>query len=154
MKRGSTIFLRGVIILIGLIVFGICAFGLPIALISDNVGYYRPILVGLYVPAIPYFIALYQAMKLLGLIDKNKAFSQAAVNTLKYIKYCAVIISVLFAAGMPYIYYAGERDDAPGVILLGLIIVFASFIIAIFAAVLERLIQNAVNIKHENDLTV
>lgn len=154
MKQGSTIFLRGVVIFIGLVVLSICVLVLPAGIMSDEVGYYKPILLGLYVPAIPYFFALYQAMKLLGLIDKNKAFSQAAVNTLKYIKYCGGLISALFAAGLPYIFYVGERDDAPGVILIGLIIVFASFIIAIFAAVLERLIQNAVDMKHENDLTV
>jgi hypothetical protein len=55
---------------------------------------------------------------------------------------------------MPYIFYVADRDDAPGVSVIGFIIIFASFVIAVFAAVLERLLQNAIEIKSENDLTV
>jgi hypothetical protein len=74
MKRGSTIFLRGVVLLLGAIVLALCAFALPIGIKNDEAGYYRPILLGLYVPAIPFFGALYQTLKLLGYIDKNQAF--------------------------------------------------------------------------------
>lgn len=154
MKQGSTLFLKTVVLLIGLAVAALCIFALPAGITSDRTGYYRPILLGLYVPAIPFFLALYQALKLLGYIEKNKTFSSVSVTTLKNIKYCAIAISALFAAGMPYIYYAAERDDAPGVILIGMVIIFASIVIATTAAVFQRLLQNAVDIKSENDLTV
>jgi len=154
MKKGSTLFLRGVIVLIGLVVLGICAVGLPIGLRSDATGYYKPIMLGLYVAAIPFFYALYQAMKLLDNIDKNKAFSNSSVSAFKNIKYCALVITALFAAGMPYIYYVADKDDAPGVIAMALVIMFASLVITTFASVLQKLIQNAVAIKSENDLTV
>ena len=154
MKRGSTLFLKIVVYLIGIVMLGVCAALLPIGIMTDQVGYYRPILLGLYVPAVPFFFALYQALKLLGLIDKNKAFSDGSVSALKKIKYAAVVISALFAAGMPYIYDAANRDDAPGVIVMGLVIVFASVVIAAAAALFQQLFQNAVDIKSENDLTV
>lgn len=154
MKRGSTIILRGVVILIGLIVLALCVFALPAGLLSDKTGYYRPILWGLYIPAVPFFFALYQALKLLSHIDNNKAFSQVSINALKSIKYCGLAISALFAAGMPYIFYAAERDDAPGVVLIGFVIIGASFVIATAAAVFQSLLQNAIDIKSENDLTV
>lgn len=154
MKPGSTIILRGVVILLGLTVLGLCILALPAGISSDNTGYYRPILIGLYVPAIPYFFALYQAMKLLGYIDNNKAFSKSSVNALQKIKYCALAITMLFAAGQPYIFYAADRDDAPGVALIGFVIIGASLVIATFAGVLQKLLQNALDIKSENDLTV
>lgn len=154
MKRGSTIILRGVVILLGLIVLGLCVFALPAGILSDKTGYYRPILFGLYVPAIPFFLALKEALKLLGYIDKNKAFSSVSVNALSKIKYGALIISGLFAVGMPYIFYAAQRDDAPGVVLIGFVIIGASFVIATAAAVFQKLLQNAIDIKSENDLTV
>jgi hypothetical protein len=47
-----------------------------------------------------------------------------------------------------------ERDDAPGIILIGLVIIFASMVIGVFAAVLQKLLTNAIEIKSENDLTV
>ena len=154
MKQGSTLFLKGVVALIGLMVIVMCAVVLPAGIANEDTGYYRPILLGLYVPAVPFFIALYQASKLLDLIDKNKAFSNLSVKAVKNIKYCAISISALFAAGMPYIYVAADKDDAPGVIVIGLVIAFASFVIATFAAVLQKLLQNAGDIKSENDLTV
>jgi hypothetical protein len=154
MKRGSTVILRGAIILIGLVVLGLCIFVLPDGIRSDTTGYYQPILLGLYVPAIPFFFALYQSLRLLTYIDADKAFTMLSAKAFKHITYCAIVIGLLFVAGMPYIYYAADRDDAPGVVALGLVIVGASFVIATFSAVLQTLVQNAVDIKSENDLTV
>jgi hypothetical protein len=37
---------------------------------------------------------------------------------------------------------------------IGLVIIFASMVIAVFAAVLQRLLQEAIHIKSENDLTI
>ena len=156
MKRGSTLILKGVVVLLGLIVSGLCIFALPRFISSELAGDfdYGPIFLGMYVPAVPFFIALYQALKLLGYIDKNKAFSKLSINALKRIKYCALIISALYAAGMPYIFYVADRDDATGVALIGFVVIGASFVIATAAAVFQRLLQNAVDIKSENDLTV
>lgn len=154
MKRGSTIVLRGAILVIGLAVLAICILALPTGISLEKTGYYRPILWGLYMPVIPFYIALYQALKLLDYIDKNKAFSAVSVQALKKIKYAAYAISALFTTGMPYIFYAADKDDAPGVIVVGLVIIGASFVIATAAAVFQGLLQNAIAIKSENDLTV
>ena len=154
MKPGSTLVLKGIVIFLGLVVLGLCLVGLPIAISSDHAGYYRPILFGMYIPAIPFFFALYQTLKLLTYIDKNKAFSEFSVQALKYIKYCGVIIGALYALGMPYIFHVANTNNAPGVIAIGLVIVFASFVVAVFAAVLQKVLQNAIDIKSENDLTV
>lgn len=154
MNRSSTLFLRLAVFVLGAVVLALCIFALPAGIMSDNTGMYRPILLGLYIPAIPFYIALYQALKLLDYIDKNNAFSGLSVQALKKIKYCAIIISALFAAGMPYIYVVADRDDAPGVIVIGLVIIGASLVIAVFSAVLQKLLQNAIDIKSENDLTV
>lgn len=156
MERGSTIFLRGVVVFIGLVVLGLCVVGLPLLIKAELAGDfdYGFIFAGLYVPAVPFFFALHQSLKLLGNIDKNAAFSASSVTAFRNIKYCALIISGLFALGMPYVFYVADRDDAPGVALVGFVIVGASFVIATFSAVLQKLVQNAVDIKSENDLTV
>ena len=154
MKSSSTLFLKGVLILMGLTVLAICIFVLPPVISSDQTGFYRPILVGMYIPAIPFIFALYQAYKLLNNIDTNQAFSELSVKALKNIKYCAIIIGVMYTAGMPYIFSVADKDDAPGVAAIGFIIISASFVIAVFAAVLQKLIQSGIEIKSENDLTV
>jgi hypothetical protein len=158
MKQGSTLFLKIAVFIIGTPVLALCIFGLPwLANNPVNPDYAHilyPILIIMYVSVIPFFVALYQAFKLLSYIDKNKAFSEISVKALNKIKYCAITISGIYVVGMPFFYILAELDDAPGVILIGLVVIFASMVIAVFAAVLQRLLQEAIDIKSENDLTI
>lgn len=154
MKKGSTLFLKFVIYVMGLAVLVFCVLVVPRIIGVFDLGGYDPILLGMYVPAIPFFIALYHGLKLLSYIDKNIAFSQASVKSLKVIKYCAIAISAFYVAGMPFIFQAADKDDAPGVVLLGLVFASTPLVIAVFAAVLQKLLQNVIDIKSENDLTV
>ena len=155
LNRGLTLFLKVVILFIGAVVLALCIFVLVAGISSTtHWGDYRPILLGMYITVIPFSIALCQTLKLLGYIDQNKAFSDLSVKSLKYIKYCAIAISAMYATGMPYIFIVADRDDAPGVVLIGLVFTFASLVIAVFAAVLQKMLQNAIDIKSESDLTV
>jgi len=148
--KGETLFLKVVVILIGIPVLGLCIFGLPS--LANYLHY--PVLIGMYAAAIPFFFTLYQTLKLLSYIDQNKAFSELSVKALKNIKYCAVTISILYAGLIPLLIPIADADDAPGVVGFPIIIIFASIVIAVFAAVLQKLLKNAIDIKSENDLTV
>lgn len=154
MKHGSTLFLKAAVWFMGMAVLAICGLLILPVLLANEGGYYSPILILMCVSAVPFLFALYKTLGLLGYIDKNIAFSVLSINALKHIKYCALIIAVLYSASMPYVYYAAQRDDAPGVIVIGLIVAFGSLVIAGFAAVLQLLLKNAIEIKSENDLTV
>ncbi|MFC8056492.1 DUF2975 domain-containing protein [Bacillus cereus] len=160
MKQGSTLFLKTAIILIGIPVFALCIFLIPnignyAADLYPDIAYIKYlVLINLYATVIPFYFALYQAFKLVSYIDKGNAFSKLSVRALKKIKQCAVTISVLYVLGMPLFYLVAERDDAPGIIIIGMILIFASMVIAVFAAVLQRLLKDAIDIKSENDLTV
>lgn len=160
MKRGSTLFLKTVVILMGIPVFALCVIWLPMITrgIVENYPKWEyvqyPVYVVMYASAVAFYIALYHTWKLLTYIDTNKAFSELSVTALKSIKHCAITISGLYVLNLPLLYILAEIDDAPGLILLGLIVIFASVVIAVFAAVLQRLLQEAIHIKSENDLTV
>lgn len=159
MKR-ETIFLKLVIVLMALPALAISIFVVPP--MTGFVGEILPkwsflqyvFMLALYGSAIAYFAALYQTLKLLGYIDKGIAFSERSVKALKNIKYCALTITVLFILNLPIILYTAQIDDAPGLGGLGMIITFGAIVIAVFAAVLQKLLQNAIDIKSENDLTV
>ena len=160
MERGSTLFLKIAVILMGLPVLAVCIFIVP-EVASFGAELYPEftmirylLYIVMYGAAIPYYIALYQAFRLLNYIDTNNAFSQKSVEALKKIKYSANTMSILYVVGMPLFYLIAERDDAPGIILIAAVFVFAPLVIAVFAAVLQRLLQEAINIKSENDLTV
>ncbi|KAA8747921.1 MULTISPECIES: DUF2975 domain-containing protein [Paenibacillus] len=158
MKRGTTIFLKLAVLLIGVPILALCIFGIP--WLANNpvnpnyAGALYPIVIIMYVSVIPFIVALYQAFRLLSYIDKNEAFSLMSVRSLKTIKYCAIVISSLYFVMLPFVYVVAEKDDAPGLILMGMIPVFASLVIAVFSAVLQRLLQEAIDIKSENDLVV
>jgi len=89
----------------------------------------------------------------LGYVRQNKTFSQVTVNSLRTIKYCAlaligfVAVSVIFMIG-------GDREDRPAGLFMRILVTFPSIIVATAAAISERILQNAVDIKSENDLTV
>ncbi|MEH7444218.1 DUF2975 domain-containing protein [Bacillus sp. JJ1122] len=156
----ETLFLKVVVFLMGLPVLALSIFVLPeiaefFAELNPKLDFLQyPFLIGLYVTVIAFFAALYQTLRLLSYIDKNEAFSDLSVMALKNIKYCAITISALFVVFMPLIYLMAEVDDAPGMILIGMVIIFGSCVIAVFAAVLQKLLKNAIDIKSENDLTV
>ncbi|PEZ71732.1 DUF2975 domain-containing protein [Bacillus sp. AFS017274] len=160
MKLGTTLFLKIAVIFIGIPVLALCIFFVPeianfAAELYPDMAYLKYLVfIDLYASAIPFYFALYQAFKLLSYIDKNKAFSELSVRALKTIKNCAITISGLYVLGMPLFYLIADMDDAPGIILIGMVVIFASMVIAVFAAVLQRLLQEAMDIKSENDLIV
>ena len=159
MKR-ETLFLKLAVFLMALPVIALCIFAIP-PIAFGSADYYPeadflkyPVLIGLYLSALAFFIALYQALRLLSYIDRNVAFSDLSVRALKNIKVCAITISAIYIVFLPLIYVVAERDDAPGLILIGMAIIFGALVITFFAAVLQKLLKNAIDIKSENDLTV
>ena len=159
-KRASTLFLKAVLILIGCITLVLYVFSFPHVWvgaarewpISAYVLY--PGLIGIYATIIPFLLALYQAFRLLQYIDTNNAFSIASIHALRDIKFCAVAMSMLYWVGMPLVFAMADYDDAPGGVLIGAAFASAPLIIATFAAVLQKLVQNALDMKREHDLTV
>ena len=81
MKRGSTIFLQVAIVLVGI---GVLAFllwephveGRNVNATLFEIYFKDPFLAYAYIGSIPFFVALYQAFKLLGYIRRNEIFSQ------------------------------------------------------------------------------
>lgn len=159
MKKGSTLFLKIAVIIIAIPVIVLSIFWLPSLLmktpeLKPEYASFRYVLIGVLISAIPFLFALYQTLKLLSYIDKNKAFSELSVEALRYIKYCANSISIIYVMIMPLVYPLADADDSPGLVGIPLIIIFASIAIAVFAAVLQNLLRNAIDIKNDNDLTI
>lgn len=161
MKRSSTLILKVVLCLIAVgTLAGILWFpqtegrAANLDLISI---YADPLIIYSYIASIPFFIGLYQAFKLLNFIDANKAFSQGAVNTLKNMKLASLSLIGFIALALLYNRFLaplGVDDDPAGPTMLGIVMSLAFAVIATAAGVFQKLLQNAVDIKSENDLTV
>ncbi|MFU0824921.1 DUF2975 domain-containing protein [Clostridium sp.] len=159
MKKITTNFLRLAVIFIGIVVLALCIFFVPYLAFGVcnflKINFLKYIIyIILYGSAIPFYLALYQAFKLLSYIDKNKAFSELSVIALNKIKYCAISICILYVLALPLFFLVADKDDAPGLIFVGMVIPFASMVVAVFDAILQRLLEEAIKIKSENDLTV
>jgi hypothetical protein len=162
MKRASTFFLKAVLIIIalGMLVFAFFAFpsiwkGVVVEWPALTVTYFLyPGLIAIFTTAVPFLFALFQAFKLLQYIDTNNAFSALSIRALRTIKYSAISMTVLYALAMPLIFLVAELDDAPGLILIYSAFACAPLVVATFAAVLQKLVQHAIDLKSENELTI
>ena len=159
MKRSST-FLQVVIVLIGIGALALMLWEPHIEGRNAHATLFEmyfkdPFLAYAYIASIPFFVALYQALKVLGFVRQNKTFSQATVKALRTIKYCAIAIIGFVAVSVIFMYpMFGDKDDRPAGVFMRILITFPSIVIATTAAMFERILQNAVDIKSENDLTV
>ena len=158
MKRSSTIFLQIVIVLIGIGAVALMLWephieGRNAHATLFEIYFKDPFLAYAYIASIPFFIALYQAFKVLEFVRQNKTFSQATVKALRTIKYCAIAIIGFVALSAIFIMFA-DKDDRPAGVFMRILVAFPSIVIATAAAMFERILQNAVDIKSENDLAV
>ena len=159
MKRTSTLFLQAVIVLIGLVALAILI-RMPLtegrATNLDLFSiYFDPLILYVYASSIAFFVALYKAFKLLGYIGQNKVFSSQSVKALKSIKYCAIILGILIVAAGVFIRIFHHKDDDPaGFIAICMVMTFAIAVVATAAAIVEKILQNAIDMKSENDLTI
>ncbi|MBK6347388.1 MAG: DUF2975 domain-containing protein [Bacteroidales bacterium] len=159
MKRISTVFLQAVVVLIGLATLAIMI-RLPLtegrAANLDLFSIYTdPLILYVYASSTAFFAALYKAFRLLGYIGHNRVFSSDSVKALKSIKYCAIALGVLIVgAGMYIRIFHSNEDDPAGFLGMCIVTTFAAAVVATAAAVFERLLQNAIDIKSENDLTI
>jgi hypothetical protein len=158
MKRGSTSFLKLIIVLIAMVVLTWMIVFPQLegrATNLDLISIYRdPLIIYGYVASIPFFVALFQAFKLLSCVEKNTIISRTAVRSVRIVKYCAIAIPVLIVFGESYIVFGANGDDFAGPVALGMYATFISIVIATSVAIFEKLLQHAVDIKSENDLTV
>jgi hypothetical protein len=160
MKRASTIFLQIVIALLGAGVLAALLWepqveGRNVHATQFEIYFKDPFLAYIYIAFVPFFVALYQAIKMLGYARRDEIFSPRAVRALKIVKYCAVTTAIFILGAEAYIFiFVRGTDDVAGGVMMGAFIIFVSAVIATAAAVFERILQNAVDIKSENDLTV
>lgn len=149
MKRASIAFLKLVVVLI--------AVGAVAALLWEpqiegrnaratpfEVYFNDPFLAYAYVASTPFFVALYQAFKLLGHVRANQVFSQASIVALRTIKFCALAILGFVVVGGIVLILFNDSDDRAGGVAIGIIIAFGSLTVAAAAAMFEGVLQDAV----------
>jgi hypothetical protein len=157
-KRGSTTFLKVIIFLAGIAVLALCIWLPEIAVrdarVHPDTAYFLiPFLVCAYGFCITFSVALYQAFKLLTYIEKNNAFSELSLKSLKVIKKCAFTVIFLILLGIVSLKVLAKitGDDPAGPISLSLMGILATSIIAAIVDALQKPLKNVPDIKSKND---
>lgn len=158
MKKPATSFLKVVLALIAAIVFLALLWFPQIEGRNANADwvtiYFRdPVLAYAYIASIPFFVALYQAYKLLGLVEQDQVFTSKSVKAVGVIKHCALIL-LGFILGAAYIILGLQGEDRAGPLALTLYTAFATLVIAAATAIFQQLLKRAVELQSESDLTV
>ena len=159
MRKSSLVFLQVVVVLIAIgVLFLLLWFphieGRNAQATNFEIYFKDPFLAFAYLGSLSIFIGLYKAFRILGYTRQNKAFTSETIKAFRTIKYCAIVLIGFVVVGEVFIFLNSGSDDRAGGVMLGVLIAFGSVITATAAAVFERLLQNAVDIKSENDLTV
>jgi hypothetical protein len=148
-KQGSTTFLKVIIFLIGIAVIALCIYWLPEIAIREaktRPGEYSlyPILGFAYGCCIAFSVALYQVFKLLTYIERNNAFSELSLKSLKVIKKSALTIIFFIVLVMVYVKVLSKvtGDDPAGFIALNLMGILATSIITAIVDVHQKLLKN------------
>ena len=153
MKRGSTIFLQIVLLLVGVGVLAALLWepqveGRNVHSTQFEIYFKDPFLAYIYLAFIPFFVGLYQAFLMLGYARRDEVLSPRAVRALRIVKYCAVITATFIVGAEVYIFiFVRGTDDVAGGVMMGAFIIFVSAITATAAAVSERILQRAVERK-------
>ena len=145
-KRGSAIFLKVIIFLIGIAVLTLCIYWIPVLTMKDIKvhpgGDYSiyPLLVCAYGICITFSFGLFHVYKLLTFIERNNAFSESSLTSLKMIKKCAftaIFFIVLMIISLKVI-SSISGDDSAGPISISLISILATSIIIAVVDVLQK----------------
>ena len=157
MNRAPIYFLRAVVFLIGVGALAVLLWephieGRNAHATLFEIYFKDPFLAYAYIASIPFFVALYQAFKVLGYVGQDRVFSQASVKALRTIKFCALTIVGFVVAGENIFILFNDSDDRAGGVVIGIVIAVGSLVIAAAAAMFEEILRNAVD-KIGNDST-
>jgi len=102
------------------------------------------ILILLYVTSIPTWIILWMTKKLAKNIIKREPFSESSIFSLKGISICAIIVFICYLYACLFL-----------IATLGTIVItVGAFMVSLISTIIYKLVQVAVEIQKENELTI
>jgi hypothetical protein len=156
MKRGSTIFLQVVIVLLGVGVLASLLWepqveGRNVHATQFEIYFKDPFLAYIYLAFVPVFVGLYQAFKIVGYARTKRTIFPAFCASFADHQVLRMTTALFIVGAEAYIFiFVRGTDDVAGGVMMGAFIIFVSAIIATTAAVFERRLQNAVEINRRN----
>ncbi|MGM0112093.1 DUF2975 domain-containing protein [Enterococcus sp. DIV0187] len=100
------------------------------------------------------FRVLFLLNRILNFIKGAEAFSAKTLKVVSQIKKLILLVSIVFVGILPFFYRVADRQDAPGVMVIGLAFVSIPFTAFIFTQIVEELFKSATELKSDSELTI
>jgi hypothetical protein len=137
-------FLQSVVVLVGIAALAFLLWEPRVEGVNANATnfevYADPFIVFVYAGSVPFFIALYQAFRVLGYAAQGKAFSPEVMSALRTMKRCGAVMVGFVVVGEIFILSSGT-DDRPPALFMGMLVTIGSLTIVAMATTLERIAQ-------------
>jgi hypothetical protein len=148
MSRSAALLLQVVLVLIGMAALAFLLGephleGRNAQATTFQVYFQDPFLAYVYLGSTPFFVALYLGFRLCRHVRQQRPLSQATVDALRSIKYCAIILLGFVAGGVVFILRFGDPDDRPAGIFMSFLAASGASVIAFAAATGARHLQHA-----------
>ena len=146
MKIVATIFLQTAVVIVGIGALAILLWeprieGLNEHATNFEIYFKDPFLALAYTGSLPFFIALYQAFRLLGHARQDTLISPAAMKALRMIRHCGVATAGFVMAQVTWIIVNHGNDDDAGWVFIGGPISFGAAVVVAAAFLLEGLLH-------------
>jgi hypothetical protein len=149
MNKTVTTFLQAVSLLIGVGVLVLMLWEPQLEGVNAHATLFEiyfkdPFLAYVYAASIFFFVAVYQAFRLFGLLGRNEGSSERSVKALRTIKYCAIALAASIVAAQCYLFIVirDRSDDIAGGVAMSLLLLLISVVMATVAAVFQRRVQS------------
>lgn len=97
---------------------------------------------------------LLTVFQIVQLIGQNQAFTAKILTLTQKLSRQILLLAVVFTGILPFVYQGVQAEDAPGLMILGMILVSFPYAVYVFAKIVELLFKQAVSLQSEQDLTV
>ncbi|HAO62421.1 MAG TPA: hypothetical protein DCQ90_11145 [Erysipelotrichaceae bacterium] len=151
MKKWASFYLKLSVIGCAIPVLLFCIRFLP-GIISGAMGEYPellwaqyPMYFGFYLSGALCLYVFYQTFRLLRLFDKDQVKGTKTHGILKTIRWSSLSISLIYLVMSPVVYYVADHEDAPGILLIELIILFGWVAMASLTIVFDSLLVEGQN---------
>lgn len=142
--KASILFLKIITIIAFIPVVYLCGVLFPMIIHSLIIGDLEmdipvfTLMISAYIIAIFYCFGLSQFFLILNLIKSENSFEQL-LRKFKKLTICAGVITIILFLDLVPLYLFANREDAPGILLLGIILVGVSLVVTIILLLIKEL---------------
>lgn len=113
---------------------------------------YWPCLIFLWASSLPFWAALVLGWRISDDMGRNNSFCQANARRLKWVCWLALVEAAIYLGA--FVALLVTAIGSPGIMFLLLFTILAGLVVAVIAAILSHLVDKAVALQQESDLTV